>query len=537
MRSLHLLFLLIACLSPMAARADDDREKAKAGDVANMKKIWEALSAYKKAKGEFPPNLHALVPDYLPDVKTLVSPLGPEAEPRAASKEYDEKYPCTYCYEFGTNDFLGRGITFRELKSIQVEEYGLTVPILRCFIYEKTLNISHAGDFFESEFNWESDASLFPLYDKNGLGPGLTKGRKLVVTATDETGKVIPKAQIMAGNRRSFGLSLPIRTFTGDETGKVTIPVGVDENPTADLQADGDWYLSQHWRFAPQPGAPADMSTLTVILKRAGTATGTVRDADGKPLPGALVTVFETADPANPESRRELRSAKTEADGRWKITSVPRGANMLVTITTPNQRTEFIRQSDQPDSVFAALFSGGAEIRLKPPLKVKGVVTAGGKPVGEAAVYLLAPTARAFWSARTDAEGRFEVGAADPGKTYFVVMSKNWAPLKQEVVIATEMEPVALTLEAGRKLKGRVVQGKRTGLPNVPVLFMNFQNNRGHRLPEMNVIGTTDEEGNFVWEHAPKARVFCAALLPSGEHSWFEWNAMVDTDTVFPIEE
>ncbi len=89
--SICLRWLLVLCFSGLALiRADDDTAKNKATDIAQMKKIFDALTAYKKAKGDFPPHLSDLVPEYLPDAKVLLSPLD-VADPPAPPRGRDPK--------------------------------------------------------------------------------------------------------------------------------------------------------------------------------------------------------------------------------------------------------------------------------------------------------------------------------------------------------------------------------------------------------------------------------------------------------------
>ena len=90
--------------------ADDAADKAQ--DIAQMKKVWEALMAFKKEKGSLPDKLSELVPDFLPDPKVLLSPKddGDEANGPATRKE--QKYPSNYGYEWGAQPF-GDGSTFK----------------------------------------------------------------------------------------------------------------------------------------------------------------------------------------------------------------------------------------------------------------------------------------------------------------------------------------------------------------------------------------------------------------------------------------
>src|SRR5678815_2983209 len=124
--------LLAIMLFAGALRADDAEDRAQ--DIAQMKKVWEALMSYKKEHGKLPDRLGELVPDFLRNPKDLVSPRDDGEKENGPLTRKEEKYPSSYGYEWGPQPF--RGLTFTDIKTCQVEEYGPVVPLLRCFLYE-----------------------------------------------------------------------------------------------------------------------------------------------------------------------------------------------------------------------------------------------------------------------------------------------------------------------------------------------------------------------------------------------------------------
>src|SRR5688500_14968743 len=70
-RILPCAWLVIALLA-RALRADEATDRAQ--DIAQMKRVWEALMAYQKENGKLPDRLGALVPKHLANPKDLLSP-------------------------------------------------------------------------------------------------------------------------------------------------------------------------------------------------------------------------------------------------------------------------------------------------------------------------------------------------------------------------------------------------------------------------------------------------------------------------------
>jgi hypothetical protein len=148
-RLLPRVFLLVTLLVGGVARADDAADRAQ--DIAQMKRVWDALMVYKKETGKLPDRLGALVPKYLPNPKDLLSPHHPAESPKGVDP--DDQIPSSYLYDWGPRK--ADDLTFTEIKTCQVEEYGPIVPLLRCTIYEKVLNITKRRTTGSSTMSWE----------------------------------------------------------------------------------------------------------------------------------------------------------------------------------------------------------------------------------------------------------------------------------------------------------------------------------------------------------------------------------------------
>jgi hypothetical protein len=225
----------------------------------------------------------------------------------------DEKYPSSYGYEWGSQPF--RGLTFAEVKACQVEEYGAVVPLLRCFLYDRVLNISHAGEFYETEINWEIDPVVKEIIAKRGLGPGASKGKFLDLTTRDAAGKPIPGVRVTVRGRGVQGIWLPDRTLMTGEDGRVRIPFG----PVVEMQGTLEFEKPDYFAFPQGPAGTAFDDKLEVVLRPVRRISGTVTDAAGKPLAGASLRVSrrnESSTPEHPE--RWFPLVPPDWEGEWR---------------------------------------------------------------------------------------------------------------------------------------------------------------------------------------------------------------------------
>ena len=135
-------------------------EQEKEACISNLKIIHTAIEAYQRDRKELPNWLSDLVPQYLPDMSTLICPVcrrtGQTEDPPLA----DPKLPCSYLYEFcpvplvaaGTN---GPTRTRREWKRRQMGLVGSIVPLVRCRHHTPVLNLAFDGKVYESPPMWE----------------------------------------------------------------------------------------------------------------------------------------------------------------------------------------------------------------------------------------------------------------------------------------------------------------------------------------------------------------------------------------------
>jgi hypothetical protein len=544
---MKLLALLLTLLVPLPSFADDAPD-TKAADIEHMKKIGAGLNAYKKARGEFPDHLSDLVPDFL-DAKTLVSPRSLEHDSRAAAREYDPKLPCAYSYEFSTDPFREEipgehGLTVRALRTFQLEEVGSTVPLLRCFLYGEPLNLSHAGDIYESpifsdeSYDWVLSEEASRLRKANGIGPGGRDGNKFILTFLDEAGHPAAGVSITADR----GAPLPRREYISDAEGKMTIPLGFGAEKGVDYERSTakDWYVSSAmFRFggAGNPPFKNRIATATQVAHPAASIGGIIRDPQGAPLPGAKVRAYAANE--LPDEEYSLTKAITDQRGAWTLEGIPKNVPVVLHLSHPGFR--LLRGQPGTGSVprAADLFAHTAEVRLAALYLLKGDIHTAGQPVPAAKV-LLHLDGEGYLDfagqAVADAQGHFEVRVNGEGHATAIVFADHLAPLTQPIVLSAEGPPLALTMNAGRPLKGRVVQGKRIGVPNTPILLSMFLDDDEIGLPENPVIATTDAEGRFVWLHAPKNHLECRIFSESGAPVDISWDTTKEDEKIMTVQ-
>jgi hypothetical protein len=132
----------------------------KEGCIRNLKRINEAIQAYRTDHKDIPNWLSDLVPQYL-DASVLACPVCKRTGQTESAPLADPKIPCSYLYEFcplplGTNDAPDDPAkTRREWKRRQMGLVGSIVPIVRCRHHAAVLNLAFDGRIYESTLWWE----------------------------------------------------------------------------------------------------------------------------------------------------------------------------------------------------------------------------------------------------------------------------------------------------------------------------------------------------------------------------------------------
>ncbi|MHB8520167.1 MAG: tetratricopeptide repeat protein [Limisphaerales bacterium] len=130
---------------------------------ANLARIARAIAAYKTDHHAVPNWLSDLVPKYLSDTNALVCPI---AQRNGITHPFaqltDPKIETSYNYEFcpaPMGGIWGGGpLLMRDWKEAEAKLLGDKVPIVRCGLHDRSLNLSVGGQVYESKkLEWEAD--------------------------------------------------------------------------------------------------------------------------------------------------------------------------------------------------------------------------------------------------------------------------------------------------------------------------------------------------------------------------------------------
>jgi uncharacterized GH25 family protein len=438
-----------------AGQSLDDQELAI--DKQHLRKIYDAIQAYKKKNGDLPSWLSDLFPEFLSDPNVLMSPV----ELRTGQSQLwgypDPKMRTSYTYEFSqatanTRDEQGKELTLKEKKMIQMQEYGPVIPLLRCHLHSRVLNMSYSGDIYQTALFWESDASTRELMAKLGPGPGPKDAKRMRVTVLDaDTGKPLKEADIETSKMIAMSLPLPPRESKTDANGQCEINLVSKNQETLALRVGRAGYVTSltEWSKGEMPGE------WTVKLQKGAPIGGVVRDPGGKPIRGVSVSVTTIQrNQSGDFTELEADAVTTDASGKWTTESLPTGFKSLTLNLShadfrPAMYNMAASESVAPGEVSKADLVGlEAVLVMKPGITIGGVVAdAAGKPLAGAQVFFQQsveePKERLT---STDAAGRFTFRIMEVGQGTISVTAQGFASQSSPVSFDDDMKPVDFKL-------------------------------------------------------------------------------------------
>jgi uncharacterized GH25 family protein len=532
--------LLLPWATPLQAQGPEPSAQEKEIDQQHLQQIYQAIQAYRKDRGDLPKWLSDLVPHYLPDPTVLMSPFEERTGRSALFGYVDPKARTSYIYEFGGNPAGGainqgrdRPLSMKEWKTLQMEEFGPAVPILRCHLYSPVLNIAFAGEFYETGLFWETDANTLVLAKRLGLGPGSKEEKWITVKAVDDTGNPLADVEVTAANRRSTLGPLPPRTVKTDTQGQCRVPLGWGDPQTLSLDfAKVDYAATpMSWNESTAQNLPDE---ITAKLQPAALIGGIVRSPDGKPIAGATVTVSGVIrDEVGQSLLASYDTVKTDAEGRWSSRRVPKdfeGLNFKLT------RSEFLpaeydqAERDSPGQNHVAkpdLLAARSPMVMEPAIHIEGTVSQGTQPIAGARVLLRntsdSPTNQVQ---RTDTQGHFSFVVLEEGTFELAVEADHASPVLQHLSVKSGFKPLAMSLQPAKTIRGIVTDENEQPLQKAEVSVAAWQDQ-----PILGWRTTTDTQGLFTWDGAPDDTVTLSVSKPG-------YNGMakpVAPDTTQPV--
>ena len=250
-----------------------------------------------------------------------------------------------------------------------------------------------------------------------------------------------------------------------------------------------------------------------VELSPAATLTGIVIGPDGNPVAGAKISVQDPMGMLRTMMGGGVSSAISDAEGSFTLTGLRKGAPVRVIAT----------HRDFGSSKVASIKAGDeAKLELTKPLTLKGVVLdTQNMPIAGARVQVARVTeqqsgmgmmtgpgqggATSVRPGVSDAQGRYTIRNAPPGKLKVTWEHRDYAPTNRTIDVApgtAEFDLGRTELDAGNSLEGIVVDAEGKPVPGVSV-NANFDYSGGSRVNletedgRMHGNTTTDEAGRF----------------------------------------
>jgi hypothetical protein len=258
-----------------------------------------------------------------------------------------------------------------------------------------------------------------------------------------------------------------------------------------------------------------------------GVIRGTVRTADGEPVPDAWVQAAMVPERMRPEpspdedgpaERREMRMIVDGIDGGGA------GANARPPVLTDDEGRFAITGLRDADYELVAEAGGGgrrASTIARPGAEVKlelaelgaieGTVTLDGKPAPRFAARVEGPTSRA--TRVRDAGGHFEIEGLDPGSYRLVIDTPDGSGSAEVTVEPGRTATRDVALERFVKVSGRVLDRDGAPVKGAVILLGEGDGETGRVTIEQDGSEeqhTTDAEGRFEVSCAAGPRVLLA---------------------------
>jgi protocatechuate 3,4-dioxygenase beta subunit len=324
----------------------------------------------------------------------------------------------------------------------------------------------------------------------------------------DLTGAAVPGASLLLG-MRSEQVEPEVHTqrmIRADDAGRYRfegLPAGRIDGISA---AAKDHLLRQNLGRGVALAPRGDLE-LEVLLPRASYITGTVKDEAGVPIAAVMVRVAP-ARRMGGNRTFELLPAFTDAQGRYRLTTVPPGAGSVIARKQGFSHLPDARSGALQYVIRAPGETAQVSIVLQRGAAVTGVVLgASGAPVTGAEVVAGVQRGADPWAlgervqATVDAAGAFTFPGLPRGKRY-VLRARGPAgysdPQELEIPKDGEVDELRLVLQPGAILAGRLlVAGGGAGRTANRVVSARIADT------QFQAQASTDEDGHFRFEGLP----------------------------------
>ena len=311
----------------------------------------------------------------------------------------------------------------------------------------------------------------------------LTRGASLSGRVIDEDGRPVPEAKVLVSSGDDSPFRFVLRAMAGDPGAKIRsradgtfsasrLPPG--ENQRLTVQHP-DYEKGKLGGISLQAGGTRTGAVVT--LRRGLVLTGTVKDPEGNPVPGAELTLSESRVVRSSRGGMRMQiafggvsdvpSARSGADGRFELKGIPAG-DWAFTAKASGRATEVV----DPLKLVRDIRPDPVDVVLSPGAAIAGFVLR--KTGGGAEGYLVIPRLSGRpptggfgpGAMPTGPDGTFFLEGLKAGESYdlqlFGVSMGGPGPVKRG--IAAPAADVEWIVEGAGRIEGVVVDG-RTGQP------------------------------------------------------------------------
>jgi len=336
--------------------------------------------------------------------------------------------------------------------------------------------------------------------------------RHLGVTLIDAgTSNVVGGAKVKASiTTGSFSAD---RDYTANGSGVADVLLPDETVNQVVIEASAKDYSPTKHRFAFSTTNPVP-AFVTVRLHGGATIGGIVLNKAGEPIEGVAVEVYrfwtgnDLMDQPGEGSGFGNKRAKTGADGRWEVGSVPKHHfnRIGISFDHDNYVHASISGVSQEAGVEAALLEKRHEMRLVPALSVSGIVlNPDGQPVPNAEVRVGQRFSGNTKEGTTDAAGRFRIGGQKLGETIISARAKGLGGVAEKLTITDNTPEITLTLKPARVFSGLVTDADNQPLADVWLAVDTVHGpDRDELQNEFAEFSTrTAADGTWTWDSGP----------------------------------
>lgn len=234
---------------------------------------------------------------------------------------------------------------------------------------------------------------------------------------------------------------------------------------------------------------------------------GIVQDPNGNPIAGAEVSFGYTKGMNDDKPGIDLRfRQKTKADGRWECISAPNDLSMCSASARHRQYASASAVKNEKE-FSTQLRDQTYVLRLNQGFSISGTVADElGNPINGARIQLGEWYGQSgdAWRNYTDRNGYYEFTNRNNGRTYATVTASGFAPELKIVRIQDESTVVDFVLTEGSPVYGRVLDTAGNGVAGARVGADDWCYTVPNSIRSLDWNMQTDNEGRFVWAHAPE---------------------------------